>query len=116
MWFDAANHRANGFTPDSIRHEAQQQDRLTSYGWLRHDGRSYGRQQLIDGDFNITLQMVRVTNRSPCIGTPQQELESVLSAQSTSSHHVAASLVSLQTCPLLSALPGCPALFAPACR
>jgi mannosyl-oligosaccharide glucosidase len=59
MWFDATTHRLQSFTPDSIRHEAQQQDKLTSYGWLRHDGRSYGRQQLIDGDFNITLQMVR---------------------------------------------------------
>lgn len=73
MWFDATNFRANGFTPDSIRHEAQQQDRLTSYGWLRHDGRSFGRQQLIDGDFNITLQMVRVWQAGApraCINTP----------------------------------------------
>lgn len=59
MWFDANTTRLPNFSADSIRHEAQQQDKLTSYGWLRHDGRSYGRQQLIDGDFNITVQMVR---------------------------------------------------------
>lgn len=57
MWFDASPDALQ--QPGSpLRHEAEQQDKLTSYGWLRHDGRSYGRQQLIDGHFNITVQMV----------------------------------------------------------
>jgi mannosyl-oligosaccharide glucosidase len=57
MWFDASAGAA--FEPDSaVRHEAQQSDRLISYGWLVHDGRSYGRQEIMDGPFNITLQMV----------------------------------------------------------
>lgn len=66
MWFDATTSRLPSFTVDSIRHEAQQQDKLTSYGWLRHDGRSYGRQQLIDGDFNIAVQMVRALADPHC--------------------------------------------------
>jgi hypothetical protein len=60
MWFDASPARLPAFTPDSIRHEAQQQDKLSSFGWQVHDGRTHGRQQLIDGDFNITTTMVGV--------------------------------------------------------
>lgn len=67
MWFDASPSKARSFTQDSIRHEAQQQDKLTSFGWLRHDGRGYGRQQLVDGDFNITVQMVRVLAVCVCL-------------------------------------------------
>ena len=32
-----------------LRHDADARDGLTKYGWVRHDGQSYGRQQLIDG-------------------------------------------------------------------
>jgi hypothetical protein len=55
MWFDSdAPPSYNG----EIRHEARQDDRLSSYGWLRHDGVGYGVQQLRDKDYNITLSMV----------------------------------------------------------
>ena len=42
----------------SLRHEAQQGDRLSRYGWLKHDGRRYGVQELVDGDYAITVTMV----------------------------------------------------------
>jgi hypothetical protein len=54
MWFDSdAPPSHNG----EVRHEARQDDRLSSYGWLRHDGVGYGVQQLRDRDYNITLSM-----------------------------------------------------------
>ena len=40
------------------RHEAQQGDGLAKYGWLQHDGHSYGVQQLWDGQYNITTAWV----------------------------------------------------------
>jgi mannosyl-oligosaccharide glucosidase len=59
MWFDptdiATVHK------EAIRHEAQQGDKLSSYGWVRHDGRSYGRQEIADGDFQLSVQMVSIT-------------------------------------------------------
>eukprot|EP00195_Chlamydomonas_chlamydogama_P007994 CAMPEP_0202898164 /NCGR_PEP_ID=MMETSP1392-20130828/6754_1 /ASSEMBLY_ACC=CAM_ASM_000868 /TAXON_ID=225041 /ORGANISM="Chlamydomonas chlamydogama, Strain SAG 11-48b" /LENGTH=860 /DNA_ID=CAMNT_0049584015 /DNA_START=924 /DNA_END=3506 /DNA_ORIENTATION=- len=55
------------FNPDSVdtlrgqrvRHAASQDDELSTYGWVRHDGESYGRQVLVDGEYNMTLQMVK---------------------------------------------------------
>jgi len=40
-----------------------QEDGLSTYGWLRHDGEQYGRQILVDKDYNISLTMVRVQQR-----------------------------------------------------
>ncbi len=42
-----------------VRHQASQEDKLTTYGWVRHDGRTFGRQLLVDEDYNITVSMVR---------------------------------------------------------
>ncbi|WIA10052.1 hypothetical protein OEZ85_010262 [Tetradesmus obliquus] len=57
MWFDPTD--AATVHQEAIRHEAQQGDKLSSYGWVRHDGRSYGRQEIADGDFQLTVQMVK---------------------------------------------------------
>lgn len=43
-----------------VRHAATQEDGLSTYGWLRHDGEQYGRQTLVDKDYNISLTMVCV--------------------------------------------------------
>lgn len=56
MWFDPDDPAT--ITQQRIRHEALQSDKLDSYGWVRHDGRSYGRQQLLDGDYQLSVQMV----------------------------------------------------------
>lgn len=50
MWVDPHRHDPLG----SIRHEAQQGDGLSKYGWLQHDGQRYGLQQLLDGQYNIS--------------------------------------------------------------
>ena len=44
MWFHDAQH---------LRHDADARDGLDKYGWLRHDGKMYGRQQLIDGPLAV---------------------------------------------------------------
>ncbi|KAF8069561.1 GCS1 [Scenedesmus sp. PABB004] len=66
MWFDPADPAT--VQSAAIRHEAQQGDGLASFGWVRHDGRSYGRQELVDGDFRLTVTMVKST--TPGAGGP----------------------------------------------
>lgn len=56
MWFDPGS--TASVRSKLLRHEAKQDDGLASYGWLRHDGRSFGRQQLVDKDYNISVTMV----------------------------------------------------------
>lgn len=56
MWFDPSDPAT--IQQQAIRHEAQQGDKLASYGWVRHDGRSYGRQEITDGDYQLSVQMV----------------------------------------------------------
>ncbi|GFR47414.1 hypothetical protein Agub_g9131 [Astrephomene gubernaculifera] len=57
LWFDPDD--PNTLNEMRARHEASHGDRLTSYGWKKHDGRTYGTQQLIDGEYNITLSMLK---------------------------------------------------------
>jgi hypothetical protein len=64
MWFDPTD--AATVHQEAIRHEAQQGDKLSSYGWVRHDGRSYGRQEIADGDFQLSVQMVSMTAAVRC--------------------------------------------------
>lgn len=44
---------------ERIRHEARQEDGLKQYGWVAHDGETFGRQGLIDEKFNITTSFVK---------------------------------------------------------
>eukprot|EP00899_Mesostigma_viride_P027617 jgi/Mesvir1/803/Mv17396-RA.1 len=55
MWFDPQNTQ-EGL---QLRHSCEQGDRLSQYGWLRHDGRSYGRQDLFDRDYILTTTFVK---------------------------------------------------------
>ncbi|KAG2443621.1 hypothetical protein HXX76_001971 [Chlamydomonas incerta] len=57
MWFDPDDFQT--LQQYRVRHEANQGDGLGSYGWKRHDGRNYGQQVLVDGDYNITLSMLK---------------------------------------------------------
>ncbi|GIL64528.1 hypothetical protein Vafri_18422 [Volvox africanus] len=57
MWFDPDD--PNTIQQLRARHEANQGDGLTTYGWKRHDGRLYGTQELVDGEYNITLSMLK---------------------------------------------------------
>lgn len=55
MWFDPG--KTSNVNIRMMRHEASQSDKLSSYGWLRHDGVTFGRQRLIDRDHNISISM-----------------------------------------------------------
>jgi hypothetical protein len=63
MWFDPD-------LPTPIRHAAEQGDNAPQrHGWQRHDGRSYGRQRIVDGAYDLTVHMVkRFTNATRSSG------------------------------------------------
>lgn len=44
----------SGADKSKFRH-ATEQDELTRFDWLRHDGRRYGAEQLVDGKNNLTI-------------------------------------------------------------
>lgn len=37
----------------SMRHVCQDADELEKYGWMRHNGRDYGHQELVDQDMTL---------------------------------------------------------------
>ncbi|XP_076871767.1 mannosyl-oligosaccharide glucosidase [Brachyhypopomus gauderio] len=45
----------------SLRHTCEQGDHLPSYGWLAHDGHSFGVQEIRDNDFTLTTEFVKRT-------------------------------------------------------
>ena len=51
MWTDPQDYNAL----DSIRHEARQSDGIKKWGWQAHDGESFGRQRLEDGDVGLEI-------------------------------------------------------------
>lgn len=55
MWANPEDHNALY----SIRHEAQQGDRLKKWGWQAHDGEAFGRQTLQDQDVGFEMQWLR---------------------------------------------------------
>jgi mannosyl-oligosaccharide glucosidase len=48
---------------DKLRHDCDERDHLSRYGWLQHDGRSYGVQELLDPlmGVNLTISYVQLT-------------------------------------------------------
>lgn len=56
MWFDpqlaAMGHLG-------LRHWAEERDGLGRYGWTRHDGRSFGEQELVDGRFVLNTTFLK---------------------------------------------------------
>mmetsp|Transcript_26681 Transcript_26681/g.74931 ORF Transcript_26681/g.74931 Transcript_26681/m.74931 type:complete len:220 (-) Transcript_26681:1839-2498(-) len=66
MWWDPKR-------PDffhNIRHEALERDGMKKFGWLEHDGETYGRQEIWDTDFNISTTMVPVPVPVPVLLPP----------------------------------------------
>lgn len=43
----------------NLRHTCEQGDRLQGYGWLMHDGVSFGVQEIHDRDFTLTTEFVK---------------------------------------------------------
>lgn len=50
LWSTAVNPR-----PENFRHDAEERDKLTKYGWLEHNGETYGKQEILDGENNLNL-------------------------------------------------------------
>jgi len=47
----------NGMPP--IRHWCNQDDQLTTYGWVAHDGINFGAQEIVDKYFILTTDFVK---------------------------------------------------------
>lgn len=43
----------------NLRHTCEQGDRLQGYGWLMHDGLTFGVQEIRDGDLTLTTEFVK---------------------------------------------------------
>lgn len=43
----------------NLRHTCEQGDHLQSYGWLMHDGLTFGVQEIRDTDFTLTTEFVK---------------------------------------------------------
>ncbi|XP_004065937.1 mannosyl-oligosaccharide glucosidase [Oryzias latipes] len=43
----------------NLRHTCEQGDHLQGYGWLMHDGLTFGVQEIRDGDFTLTTEFVK---------------------------------------------------------
>ena len=41
------------------RYSCEQSDNLAKYGWLKHDGRTFGSQEIVDDDFILTTDFVK---------------------------------------------------------
>ena len=41
------------------RYSCEQSDHLAKYGWLRHDGSTFGSQEIVDDDFILTTDFVK---------------------------------------------------------
>lgn len=55
MWFSQFPHDGQL----SIRHTCEQGDRLSKYGWLKHDGVNFGTQEIVDDDFILMTDFVK---------------------------------------------------------
>lgn len=43
----------------NLRHTCEQGDHLQGYGWIMHDGVSFGVQEIHDRDFTLTTEFVK---------------------------------------------------------
>lgn len=56
MWYFPKRLRPGG---DGIRHWCEQNDGLEKYGWIQHDGSTFGVQEIFDGPFLLTTSFVK---------------------------------------------------------
>eukprot|EP00111_Clytia_hemisphaerica_P003833 TCONS_00011010-protein len=45
-----------------VRYSCEQGDNLPKYGWLQHDGSTYGAQEIVDEDFILTTEYIKRPN------------------------------------------------------
>lgn len=57
MWHGGQGHAG----VEALRHECSEGDGLGPYGWIEHDGRSYGKQEIADkkAGFRLVTSMVK---------------------------------------------------------
>ena len=41
------------------RHSCEQGDKLRRYGWVYHDGKSFGVQEIVDDDFELRTEFLK---------------------------------------------------------
>lgn len=56
MWYFPRQLRPDG---SGIRHWCEEGDNLDRYGWIEHDGRTFGYQEIEDGPFHITTSFIK---------------------------------------------------------
>eukprot|EP01112_Ceratiomyxa_fruticulosa_P004412 TRINITY_DN1496_c0_g2_i1.p1 TRINITY_DN1496_c0_g2~~TRINITY_DN1496_c0_g2_i1.p1 ORF type:complete len:812 (-),score=157.66 TRINITY_DN1496_c0_g2_i1:58-2493(-) len=57
MW---VSHTPDPLSSTKIRHTCEESDKLGRYGWLQHDGKNYGVQEIIDRHNNLNLTTIFV--------------------------------------------------------
>lgn len=64
MWH--VNQENNPKSFENLRHSCEQGDHMKRYGWLRHDGISFGDEEILDptSDLNLTISFVKGTEGS----------------------------------------------------
>ena len=55
MWFTQFSKER----PLPLRHTCEQGDHLPRYGWLMHDGKDFGSQEIVDKNFTLTTEFVK---------------------------------------------------------
>ena len=50
MWFTHQNGRST-----DIRHTCEHGDHLQRYGWIRHDGTTFGQQEIVDNGLSVCV-------------------------------------------------------------
>ena len=55
MWFTQFSKER----PLPIRHTCEQGDHLPRYGWLMHNGKDFGVQEIVDKNFTLTTEFVK---------------------------------------------------------
>lgn len=57
MWYFPQRLMAGG---EGIRHWCDSGDNLDQYGWIQHDGRTFGVQEILDGTFKIETSFIKI--------------------------------------------------------
>nr|CAH7721176.1 unnamed protein product [Callosobruchus chinensis] len=56
MWYFPNRLKPGGH---GIRHWCEQGDNLAKYGWIRHDGKNFGEQEIIDQPFSLNTSFIK---------------------------------------------------------
>ena len=52
----------------ALRHVCQDSDTVKRYGWIEHNGRDYGRQEIVDLGIKLTTSFVKTKERGSGYG------------------------------------------------